>query len=205
MANARIFIDFWNLQIALNKLTGREFYTDFPKLSKWLIEKSSDLVNTEIDFDGMRVYLSYNKESIGDKKLILWAKNSLAQLPGINVTILERRPKGHPICQACHKEIASCPYCNEKLHQTVEKGVDTSIVTDLLGLAWEKALDIAILVSADRDFIPAVNLLSTKGLRVINAYVPPTGKELTSVCWANINLSDGLINFEDHRSGRGKK
>jgi uncharacterized LabA/DUF88 family protein len=34
-----------------------------------------------------------------------------------------------------------------------EKGVDTRIVTDMMSLAWNGAYDVAVLVSADRDFI----------------------------------------------------
>jgi uncharacterized LabA/DUF88 family protein len=74
----------------------------------------------------------------------------------------------------------------------VEKGVDTSIVTDLLSLAWVGAWDVAVLVSSDRDFIPAVDLLQTKGFRVINAHFPPKGMDLAKSCWASIDLRAGL-------------
>ncbi len=155
------------------------------------------MVGSKLDYDGMKVYMSYDVNKAGDKNLLGWANNVLARMPGVNVDIHERRPKGPAVCQACHSEIKTCTNCGAELHRTIEKGVDTSIVTDLLGLAWEKVWDIAILVSADRDYIPAVNLLSTKGFRVINAYVPPTGIELVKVCWANIDLSKGLGNFEE--------
>jgi len=196
MTKVRIFVDFWNLQLSLNDLSKRKFWVDYSKFSVWLIQNATTLVGDKLDFDGMKVYLSYNPATSGDKKLLQWANNVLALMPGINISTHERRTKGPPICQSCHKEITVCGHCGSELHRTIEKGVDTSIVTDLLGLAWEKAWDVAILVSADRDYIPAVSLLSTKGFRVINAYVPPTGKELVKVCWANINMAHGLSEFE---------
>ncbi len=70
----------------------------------------------------------------------------------------------------------------------VEKGVLTSIVTDLLSLAWEGAWNVTILASSDRDFIPAVRLLHTKGFKVINAHFPPKGMDLARSCWASIDL-----------------
>jgi len=55
---------------------------------------------------------------------------------------------------------------------TIEKGFDTALVTDLLSLAWETSWDVAVLISSDRDFIPAVEMLNRKGYRVSNAHIP---------------------------------
>lgn len=71
---------------------------------------------------------------------------------------------------------------------TIEKGVDSAIVTDLLSLAW----DVAVLISSDRGFIPAVELLNRKGFRVLNAHFPPLGMELARVCWAGIDLRKAI-------------
>jgi len=74
----------------------------------------------------------------------------------------------------------------------IEKGVDTSIVTDLLSLAWENSWDVAVLLSSDRDFIPAVVRLQDKGFKVINAHFPPKGMDLARNCWASIDLRAAL-------------
>ena len=71
---------------------------------------------------------------------------------------------------------------------TVEKGVDTAIVTDLFSLAWVGAWDVAILMSSDRDFIPAIKSLAIKGFRVINAYFPLQGMDLARECWGNFDI-----------------
>jgi uncharacterized LabA/DUF88 family protein len=150
------------------------------------------LMKKELEFEGETVYLSYNANSPREKKLRSWATNKLGRFPGVEVCIYERKPKGPLTCQACNRQILICPHCSAKISKTIEKGVDTAIVTDLLSLAWEKAWDIAILVSSDRDYIPAVKKLATKGFHVINAYFPPTGMDLASTCWANIDIRPGL-------------
>ena len=80
--------------------------------------------------------------------------------------------------------------------RTIEKGVDTAIVTDMMKMAWDGALEVAILVSSDRDFIPTVDMLSMKGYKVINAHFPPQGMHLATVCWASIDLKNGLAEFK---------
>ena len=79
---------------------------------------------------------------------------------------------------------------------TVEKGIDTSIVTDMISMAWAKSWDVAILVSSDHDFIPVVEFLNTKGLRIINAHFPPKGMHLARTCWASIDLSPLLTGLK---------
>ena len=50
---------------------------------------------------------------------------------------------------------------------TEEKGVDTRMVTDMISFAWSDAYDVALLVSADRDFVPVAEFLQTKGIKVV--------------------------------------
>ena len=76
--------------------------------------------------------------------------------------------------------------------RTVEKGIDTAIVTDMISLAWENAWEVAILVSSDRDFIPLVEFLTNKGLKVINAHFPPKGMDLARHCWGSFDLQPHL-------------
>ena len=52
----------------------------------------------------------------------------------------------------------------------VEKGVDTLLVVDMLSMAYKSAYDVAILVTADADFVPAVGEVKSFGKRVFNAY-----------------------------------
>ena len=187
----RIFIDFWNFQLTLNE-QSRGFKLDWAKLSPWLVQAASNLVGQPLNFEGTMVYISHDPRSENDRRLHHWALNVLDRFTGVHVTVLERKPKRAHVCQNCHNMISLCPHCNAPVAAMVEKGVDTSIVTDLLSLAWEDAWDVAILVSSDRDFIPAVKLLHTKGFKVINAHFPPKGMDLARNCWASIDLRTAL-------------
>jgi uncharacterized LabA/DUF88 family protein len=192
MSKTRIFVDFWNFQLSWNQHMTNSNRVDWKKISPWLIREAEKILDTSLTFDGTRVYISYNLRSTMDKRLRGWANNTLGRFPGIKIIEKERKRKGPPRCQSCHNEIDNCPNCGVPLDRTIEKGIDSAIVTDLLSQAWDGIWEIAILVTSDRDFIPAVELLSEKGFRVINANFPPLGADLAKNCWANISILDGL-------------
>jgi uncharacterized LabA/DUF88 family protein len=75
---------------------------------------------------------------------------------------------------------------------TVEKGIDTAIVTDMIRLAWEDAWDVAVLASADADFIPAVDALQKKGLSVVHAGVPTRPSRLARRCAGAVDVSRAI-------------
>jgi hypothetical protein len=70
------------------------------------------------------------------------------------------------------------------------KTVDARIVTDLVGLACEGAYDVAILVSSDKDVIPAVEHIQANNFKVINAAWKNRDNELAKVCWASFEPAD---------------
>lgn len=184
----RIFVDFWNFQLSLNDHTNQDYRMDWKKLSPLLGKMTSELLGEQITFEETRVYMSYDSRKESDKRLKNWATNVLDRFPGVSVTLRERKQKKIPYCQNCHNEIPECPNCGHRIVRTIEKGIDTAIVTDLVTLAWEEAWDVAVLLSSDRDFIPAVELLAVKGYRVINAHFPPLGMDLARKCWASIDM-----------------
>ena len=53
-----------------------------------------------------------------------------------------------------------------KATRYVEKGVDVALATDLIGMAWEDAYDVAVLVSGDEDYAGAVGKVMSKGRNV---------------------------------------
>lgn len=192
MTKTRIFIDFWNFQLSVIEIVGNGYRVDWKKISPWLITQAESIIGSHLSHEGTNVYLSFDPRKPDDKSLRNWANNFLDHVPGVNVTMLERKPKNPPICPSCHKSIDSCPHCKSSTAGTIEKGVDTAMVTDLLALAWANAWEVAILLSSDRDFIPAVQMLSSKGYRVLNAHFPPMGAELSKVCWASLDLKKAL-------------
>lgn len=62
----------------------------------------------------------------------------------------------------------------------------------MFSLAWEKAYDVAILVSGDADLIPAVEKIQDRGLKVVNATWQGYGNDLARHCWASF-LIDPLV------------
>ena len=69
------------------------------------------------------------------------------------------------------KEI-TCYRCGNIFHTFEEKETDSRIVTQIVADAYEKNCDVAIIVSADSDMIPAVELAKAAGQKVF-IYFPP--------------------------------
>ena len=89
---------------------------------------------------------------------------------------------------------AKCGSCGTPVKYTIEKGLDSSIVTEMLSLAWEDAYDVAVLVSDDADLVPAVQFLNRIGKKVYHAYFTTLkrGHELRKACFGQIAL-EGII------------
>jgi uncharacterized LabA/DUF88 family protein len=191
-----IFIDFWNFQISLIDATSVEYRLDWKKISPWIMSETQSIIGQPLTYDGTQIYISYDPSNTKDAGLRDFAINTLDRFPGIQVNMTQRRPKNAPTCPQCHIAVDNCPRCGNTMTRTLEKGVDTAIVTDMLKLAWEGVLDVAVLVSSDRDFIPAVEVLTAKGYKVINARFPPAGMNLARTCWASIDLKNGIGVFQ---------
>ena len=183
-----IFVDFWNLSLSIREHAGKDYRLDWKALSPFLVAEAETLLGASLQFEKTRVYLSYNPKSPEDRKLREWSTYTLARFPGIQVFSNKRQARYPPLCPQCHHRVESCPHCGGKMKGTMEKGIDTAIVTDMIRLAWEDAWDVAILVSSDRDYIPAVKFLREKGRHVINVHFPPKGAHLAKNCSGTINL-----------------
>lgn len=85
---------------------------------------------------------------------------------------------------------ARCAHCSEERNFTIEKGVDSTLVSDLLSLAWENAFDKAVVLSDDADFVSAIEYLRRKGIQVFHASFVRLehGKAVRKVCFAVIDL-----------------
>ncbi|SNT76855.1 NYN domain-containing protein [Paracoccus seriniphilus] len=77
-----------------------------------------------------------------------------------------------------------------------EKGVDTRIVSDMMSLAWNGAYDVAVLVTADRDFIPVAQELQDRGIKVIHGKIGKSGMDLAKHCWVSFDLYAERTKFE---------
>lgn len=201
----RVFVDYWNFQLTLNeriakakKLDDYRFQIDWQKLGPWMAKRACEAAGASAgySFEGMHIYVSYDPRKESDKKFFGWVNNWLTKQPGVIVECRERKPKAAPSCPECHQKIVDCPHCSKPIRPTQEKGVDTLIATDMIRLAWESAFDLAVLVTSDRDLIPAVEFLNTKGRKVIHAAIPPKGADLMKVSWATFDVFKSYAEIE---------
>ncbi|WP_424528171.1 NYN domain-containing protein [Sphaerisporangium viridialbum] len=67
----------------------------------------------------------------------------------------------------------------------------------MLSLAWQDAYDVAVLLTSDADFIPAVERIQERGLKVINTGWSGKDHQLKAACWG----STGSVNPGGTRCG----
>jgi uncharacterized protein (TIGR00288 family) len=73
----------------------------------------------------------------------------------------------------------------------VEKGVDVNLAVDMVSNAYNNKFDIAILVSNDADFVPAVLEVQSLAKKVYNVIFPKTKSyHLTKFCDKSIYVKD---------------
>ncbi len=191
----RLFIDFWNLQLGWNEALATNPPTKIPwkdLLPQILVAEVSQ--GEPAQYAGTSVYASIDPMSAKDRGL----RNFLRVMdgfPGYTVSVAERKPRKPHACsnEGCRKPITECPHCHMQLRRTVEKGVDASLITDLLSMAFDDNFDTAILITEDADFAPAVKYIQKKtSKKVIQAYFKRHGDELRNACWSHIFLDDLL-------------
>jgi len=188
----RIFVDFWNFQLNWNERTDKAL-CNWKALPSVLIAESRQLLATagldeDLVLDETLVYASV-KRGDADRNLKDWLTTFVDRQPSFRVKIRDRRVRSGGVwCNSCRTQIAECPHCRAVFERSPEKGIDAAIATDLLSLAWEGVLDVAVLVSGDSDFVPAVERIQEKGLKVVNATWRNHGHELAHTCWASFDL-----------------
>ena len=76
----------------------------------------------------------------------------------------------------------------------VIKGDDVYLATDLIQGAYENLYDVAIIISGDGDFVPAIKLVQKNNKKVINAFFPKSSSYLLrNCCNGSINLKKTLM------------
>jgi hypothetical protein len=201
----RVFVDYWNFQLTLNEreasarnLPDFRFSVDWVQLGRWLAEKGRIILGVDqIEYGACHLYSSYDAKTEGTK-FYTWMMNFINRQPGIIAQCINRSQRSVPRCPTCHQSITHCPHegCEAPIVATIEKWVDTRIVTDMISLAWQDAYDVAVLASLDADLIPAVEFVQQKGKRVIQAGFPPKGTALATECWASFDVFKDRIQIQ---------
>lgn len=89
-------------------------------------------------------------------------------------------------------QLSSCQYTSGGIPIAPEKMLDTHIATDLIGDATFDTFDIALLVSEDSDFIPAVDFVQEmRGKQVIHVGFGGYSNDLRAACRHRIDLAKG--------------
>ena len=202
-----VFIDYWNFQLTFNeKLSINQGVDNVLAKINWrdlgyILAKTACPVlsykEEALSYEGCYVYTSFNPVTGEGKKYKQWVVNWLDRQPGVNVEIRERKPKALPKCTTCFREITHCPNtaCQQPIVATIEKGVDTLLVTDLIRLGLSNSYDAAVVASSDADMVPAVRFVQTSGKKVIQAGFPPKGVGLATECWGSfdvMNIADNI-------------
>ncbi len=194
----RIFLDFWNFTLNWRNHTNSSDKCDWTSVPSVLLKQADETLDSSklgsLELQETRIYASY--EPSRDSRLKNWLHNFLDRQPGVRVFTFERRWRQRPThCRFCGFEHTVCSECSKPLGRAIEKGVDSRIVSDMLSLAWDQSYDVALLVSSDKDFIPAVRKLQEKNIRVVNATWRGYGNELAHECWCSFELDHLIIDL----------
>ncbi|MCP4500453.1 MAG: NYN domain-containing protein [Deltaproteobacteria bacterium] len=174
-------------------IDGKNFYSgwrdaadnrriDFTKLSKWLVEQ----VGGE-DLWAVHYYTSVNgRDEEGPDKL------------GGFLDLLESHP-GYFVHRLGRKvHLSSCQSCGADTRYTLDKEVDTTLVSDMIMSAATGAYDACILLSGDADHAPAAKAVTRLGKKVYVGSWGGTGVSLRirRVTFDHVDLVKGLSVFE---------
>ncbi|WP_182875518.1 NYN domain-containing protein [Microbispora sp. H10670] len=187
----RIFIDFWNFQLSWNSAMNPE-KCDWRALPPAVVQAVASVlasVNLTDPLDLEETLLYASVDPVADAPLRKWLTGTIERLPSWSVSVRERRSQPRQVhCRNCGTMTTACPSCGQSYMAKPEKGVDAAIVTDMLSLAWQDAYDVAVPVTSDADFVPAVERVQERGLKVINAGWSGKGHQLKAACWGSFDL-----------------
>jgi len=170
----KLFIDFWNFQLAWNELVGKSddgkpisvpWENQLPKV---LCEAVSRKHGEKVTYVGTHVFASIDPTKESDKKLRGFLVNGMRSFPGYDVLVKERRARKRKFnCNVCKMAIEKCPHCDSAMHRSVEKGVDSAILTAMIQMAHDEVYDLGILLSADSDLCNGVEFIQQRLGRAI--------------------------------------
>jgi uncharacterized LabA/DUF88 family protein len=190
----RIFIDFWNFQLGWNQYHERKGNLKEDSRIPWDQVLPKVLVgraNPGGRYAGTHVYASTDPNNPSDAGLNRFL-HAMDGFDGYNVTNKERRSVAVGLrCGGCKSVTNKCANCGNPLKRTVEKGIDTALLTDLIRSTIDNTYDQAILITEDSDFVPAINFIQERwGKQIVHAYFRGKSDELRNACWKHIFIDD---------------
>ena len=177
-----VFVDGSNLYFAVRDGLHRQDIIDVEKLARKLT-KERQLI---------RIYYYHVPRLEGDSEVARRHQAFLTRLGYVDYLqlrlgrLVPRLVKLR--CQSCGKDIEHTTH--------VQKGVDTRIAVDMVGLALLDTYDVAILVSGDADLVEAVNFVKEHTRKYVeNAFVMWQGwaKNLREAVDVRIRLTEEFL------------
>lgn len=177
-----VFVDMNNIQSAITRADRNRqdeqdrghFRIDWVKFgpvsTQLCAEELKNILAEGLTYEETRIYGTYQA---GDAKHLSWSR-FMARQPGVKVNMVERQ----------YIESSSE---REGVHYT-EKGLYSSMVTDMLVMGLTKMYDIAILASSDLELLPAVSALARSGIKVISLSANGNTARLAEECWAEVDI-----------------
>lgn len=149
-----VYVDGFNFYYGLRKNHWRKFYwLDLVKLFETFIRPNQELVAVKY----------FSARPLDDDK---WQRqNDFFQANEVN-------PKFQLILGKYLKKKVKCHICHQIFETFEEKESDVRIATQIVADALNKNCDVSLVVSADTDMIPAIDLALENGHRTY-IYLPP--------------------------------
>ncbi len=165
-----IFIDGSNFYHSIHDTFGmHENEVDFGKLTEKL--KGSRML-IGVYYYNAPLDRNYNEEVYWKQQKFF---SELRKIPGFNVIMCSLRKRKGPGGKIEYKM----------------KGDDIHLAVDMVSFAYENTYDVAIIVSGDGDFVPALKRCQKLGKKVENAYFRISRSDfLRKVCDSSICLDD---------------
>lgn len=169
---------------------------DYPALVNWIVAKLRETFglpeNAPVHFETW-YFTAIPGDNVDFREGLLGFLLSIER-EGINV---RRLPMRH--CLVTYT--VNCPDCNRPVTGQViryeEEQVDVAIAAKLVRLSTRHEVDVAVLVSGDSDYLPAIAEAQEEGVRVYVASLPvaSTSLDLKRAADGYIDMSEGLRLF----------
>lgn len=182
----KIFIDFWNVVINARKQTSFEIEIHWDKLADQLVGETRAGYGDETtgDLAGCYIFGSFSKSNATEHAFVNDTLDKYGSKPGLYFEFKERVTK---------EASSKCKNCGAQVSRSSELGVDVLLAVEMIKHAAIRDHQFLALVSSDRDYLPLLSYLKDQGQRVLHAASGAAHRDMRSLTWKQINLTDRYI------------
>lgn len=157
-----VYVDGFNFYYGLKAKGWKKYYwLDIVKFFESMLSTNQELV--EVNYFSARPH----NPVAARKQDLFFSVNKL-------------NPKFHLILGKYLKKDSRCPHCGGMIHTYEEKETDVRVATQMINDVYKNRCDITIIVSADSDMVPSVELIRdiAPGHKIF-VYFPPLKHSIT--------------------------